>query len=243
MREDWFEFYSVFFFFFDRSLFLIFFWLGVLPSKEGLHGQHGRKKESMPLKMDSRALLAPSRFTSVPQFPPLQHGLMHRALCQEGLKRVVFNASDYISLVESRCLENISLLWKTWERRQSLLWKGMRGASTEEPMRKLRFLSLTQPQALLEPRVIHFIWKHGRMSQGTWDLLYCEFALWFLHKPWLNFGYISNTKAGFREKFLWVLYSTFSEFYSTWCKDGMELRQACLLIKETWDVYVLLKNE
>lgn len=64
----------------------------------------------MPLKMDSRALLAPSHVTTVPQFPPLLHDLMHKALCQEGLKRVVFNASDYISLGESRCLEKIGLL-------------------------------------------------------------------------------------------------------------------------------------
>lgn len=129
-----------------------YFWLGVSHSKEGLHDQ---RKQCMPLKMNSQALLAPSHFTSVPQFPPLQHGLSHNALCQEGLKRVVCNTSNHISLVKSRSLETNGLLWKTQKQRESLLWKGMRGASMEESRRKLCFLSLTQPQALLEQRVIH----------------------------------------------------------------------------------------
>lgn len=141
--------------------------------------------------------------------------------------------------------KKIGLLWKMWKQRESLLWKGMRGASTEESMRKLRFLSLTQPQALLERRVIHFIWKHGRMSQGTWDLLDCEFAPWFSHKPWLNFGYISNTKAGFSRG---VSLSGIVLSLSFIVLDAKMVRnwgsgKACLLMKETSGVYVLLKNE
>lgn len=83
------------------------------------------------------------------------------------------------------------------------------------------------------------IWKHGRMSQGTWDLLYCEFTLGFSHKPRLDFGrclYIPNTKAGFRGEFLWVFVVLDVKRAWNWSSG-----KACLLIKETWDVCFIKK--
>lgn len=168
----------------------------------------------------------------VPQFPPLQHGLTNNALCQERLKRVAFNASNCIGLVEHRGLEmafcerdKCSESPCYGRKCKVRSWRSPGGSSAS-----CLWLSQKQEGSATLTRSARCtpssVWKHGRMSQGTWDLLGCEFALWFLPKSWLTSGhclYIYNTVY---TSVTWTLAldKSFSEFYCIWFKDGTGLK-------------------